>query len=367
MAQNVTVGLPQTHSWWGHVKFTIWGNGVERATACPLGDIDSMDSGSPRVRVVAVDCDPGDTLGRSPARDVCNLIRFCHNMVGAQGEDMVAALTPGVTPHVELPAETRVMHSHEWEHAYQNIRRRCAPGDTLMFALTGHGYQRRSAEKSGSVDDELDGMDEFVMVSRRQMVLDDDLWSVVVEDELKKPRDERVRLRLITDTCHSGTMFDLPFNVELEHDGAATPARRDMESILLYLRERDALDANIWAIGASQDHELASCDIGTYGFGGALTTALLDTQAIIPFLRGNPVDAAKTIQRRLRGVGQQVALQRVDGLSNANATDTTRVTESTKRGGGSYRRRRRKVTTRKAVPRPPVKNSLLPRRRQRRR
>jgi hypothetical protein len=74
---------------------------------------------------------------------------------------------------------------------------------SLFISIAGHGGQIRDI--SG---DEIDGLDEYIMPNGYR-VLDDDLL-----DGLVKHIPGNFYVMACTDTCHSGTMFDFPFQGE---------------------------------------------------------------------------------------------------------------------------------------------------------
>lgn len=73
---------------------------------------------------------------------------------------------------------------------------RFEPNDFFVFHFSGHGAQR-SESSSG---DEGDNKDELLCVANRQTIVDDELWA------LWKEFVEQVRIVLLTDSCHSGTV-----------------------------------------------------------------------------------------------------------------------------------------------------------------
>lgn len=75
-------------------------------------------------------------------------------------------------------------------------------GDILFFYFSGHGSN--TYDVGG---DETDGMDEMIISSDLQGILDDDIRSII-SSNLKKD----VTLIGLFDSCNSGTMFDLKFN-----------------------------------------------------------------------------------------------------------------------------------------------------------
>lgn len=77
-----------------------------------------------------------------------------------------------------------------------------ATSQTSLFLLfSGHG--RSIPDENG---DEDDGMDESILCSDGQVILDDDLKALVVD-----PLPSGCQLFAVFDSCHSGTMLDLPY------------------------------------------------------------------------------------------------------------------------------------------------------------
>lgn len=72
------------------------------------------------------------------------------------------------------------------------------PGDVLFFHFSGHGTQ----VPTDDVADEQDGLDEAIVPTDMNLILDDDLRVIT----RKIPRG--ARLTMLSDCCHSGTMLD---------------------------------------------------------------------------------------------------------------------------------------------------------------
>ena len=73
-------------------------------------------------------------------------------------------------------------------------------GDQLFFSFSGHGVNVRDRNR-----DEIDGMDEALVSSDMQCIVDDELKSML--QFLKKD----VTLVALFDSCHSGTVLDLKY------------------------------------------------------------------------------------------------------------------------------------------------------------
>ena len=81
-----------------------------------------------------------------------------------------------------------------------------AAGDSLVFHFSGHGVQ-----KLDSNGDEADGYDEALCPvdfedPRGGVILDDEINATIV-----RPLGRGVKLHAIVDTCHRGTILDLPY------------------------------------------------------------------------------------------------------------------------------------------------------------
>lgn len=78
------------------------------------------------------------------------------------------------------------------------------PGDSLLFYFSGHGMRQR-----GFHGDEIDGFDETICpvdFETNGMILDN-----YINQTLVRPLIQGVALHAIFDSCHSGTVLDLPF------------------------------------------------------------------------------------------------------------------------------------------------------------
>ncbi|KAJ0837101.1 putative transcription factor Znf-LSD family [Helianthus annuus] len=88
----------------------------------------------------------------------------------------------------------------------------CQSGDSLLFHFSGHGSRQRN--RNG---DELDGYDETLCpldFETDGMIIDDEINATIV-----RPLPYGVRLHAIIDSCHSGTVLDLPFLCRMNTTG----------------------------------------------------------------------------------------------------------------------------------------------------
>jgi hypothetical protein len=122
--------------------------------------------------------------------------------------------------------------------------KKCYPGDTFVLFFAGHGMS--VADKDG---DEADGMDEALCFTDRagQMTEADALTDDALVTQLTTALKPGVKVVIITDCCHSGTIGDLE-----------KPAWKGYQAV---------------AISACQDYQ-ESIDTGA---GGMLTGLILET------------------------------------------------------------------------------------------
>jgi hypothetical protein len=81
-------------------------------------------------------------------------------------------------------------------------------GDVLFFHYSGHGSQIKDTN-----GDDADGLDEVIIPSdyfSNKSIITDDEIKAIVQANLK----EGVKLFVLMDCCHSGTIFDLKYNYD---------------------------------------------------------------------------------------------------------------------------------------------------------
>ncbi|KAL6589252.1 caspase domain-containing protein [Neocallimastix sp. 'constans'] len=125
-------------------------------------------------------------------------------------------------------------------------------GDSLFFHYSGHGGTAGDSNNSNS--DELDGFDETILpvdYAKYGQIVDD-----VIYENLVEPLPKGCRLTAVFDSCHSGTVMDLPFtyqcdgNIEaIDNDVRKDIFRRALEIIgNLLIGNTDSLTTAICSI-----------------------------------------------------------------------------------------------------------------------
>jgi len=82
-------------------------------------------------------------------------------------------------------------------------------GDSLFFHYSGHGGTARDSD-----GDEVDGFDETILpldYEKSGPIVDD-----VIYDNLVQPLPQGCRLTAVFDSCHSGTVLDLPYTYQCD-------------------------------------------------------------------------------------------------------------------------------------------------------
>jgi Caspase domain len=233
-----------------------------------------------KIVAVLVECDPGNTLGGSCVRDVHNMAEFLFEH----------SITNDI--HVLLTDLSKSKLSCAKYSSSKNIFKildeiTLKSGDKLIVLVSGHGYSVR--DKTG---DEIDGRDEYINVGFQ--VKDDDLYErIIMKNNIKG-----VDIILMSDTCHSGTMFDLPYSYDVYHKKTNKITKRN-----------DRLQVNAIAVSACADSQLSMCDIGSNaGFGGSLTVGLLEYPSVMIDLIEMRYDHISKLFDRLKKLNQQGVL-----------------------------------------------------------
>eukprot|EP00004_Rigifila_ramosa_P027889 TRINITY_DN925_c0_g1_i1.p1 TRINITY_DN925_c0_g1~~TRINITY_DN925_c0_g1_i1.p1 ORF type:complete len:350 (-),score=69.59 TRINITY_DN925_c0_g1_i1:43-996(-) len=99
------------------------------------------------------------------------------------------------------------------------------PGDTLVFAFSGHGT--RVPDVLSRRIDERDGFDEAIVPTDFDLILDDDIQS------LARALPDGVNFYILTDSCHSGGMLDI------EHSISETSAKYEPPAGLIDVAKKN--------------------------------------------------------------------------------------------------------------------------------
>ncbi|KAF9507138.1 hypothetical protein BS47DRAFT_341716 [Hydnum rufescens UP504] len=112
-------------------------------------------------------------------------------------------LTDDSSHPAQIPTRANIIRAMQW------LVRDAHPDDSLFFHYSGHGGQAKDED-----GDEEDGYDETIFPVDFQtsgQIVDDELFFTMV-----KPLPAGCRLTSIFDSCHSGSVLDLPYMYSTE-------------------------------------------------------------------------------------------------------------------------------------------------------
>ncbi|KAK2663300.1 hypothetical protein Ddye_001874 [Dipteronia dyeriana] len=120
--------------------------------------------------------------------------------------DCILMLTDEETNPLTIPTKQNIRSAMRW------LVQGCQSGDSLVFHFSGHGSRQRDFN-----NDEVDGYDETLCP------LDYETEGSIIDDEINetivRPLTHGVKLHAIVDSCHSGTILDLPFVCRMNREG----------------------------------------------------------------------------------------------------------------------------------------------------
>ncbi|KAL3622017.1 Metacaspase-1 [Castilleja foliolosa] len=121
-------------------------------------------------------------------------------------ESSIIMLTEEESDPYKIPTKHNIRMAMFW------LVQGCQSGDSLVFHFSGHGSQQRDYK-----GDEMDGFDETLCpldYEKQGMIVDNEINSTLV-----KPLPTGVKLHAIIDSCHSGTVLDLPYLCRMDRSG----------------------------------------------------------------------------------------------------------------------------------------------------
>ncbi|KAH9003287.1 putative caspase [Lactarius hatsudake] len=205
--------------------------------------------------------------------DAKNVYHFLIDRLGFRARDIIRLTDEARDPR-NLPTRANILGAMRW------LVRGARKHDSLFFHYSGHGAQVR--DRNG---DEVDGYDEVIFpvdYSQTGTIIDDELHSNLI-----KPLPPGCRLTAIIDSCHSGSVLDIPF--VYHSDGRVKSSSITKE----FLREKSTpADVICWS---------GSADSGT-AFGekeGGIAVGAM-SYAFLRVLRNNPRPTYEDLLRDLR-------------------------------------------------------------------
>jgi len=237
-----------------------------------------------RIKALLIECDPGDTLGGSTVRDVHNMAEYLiQNKITTDIQILLTDLSKSKSAS-ELDV-VKYGRSRDIFSVIDSIS--LESGDRLLVLLSGHGYTKFDRN-----NDEIDRRDEYINVGFQ--VTDDDLYERIVLNN----NVDGVDILMLVDTCHSGTMLDLPYSYDVYQKKTRKISKRV-----------DDLELRAMSVGACQDSQLSMCDFGSNaGFGGSLTVGLLEYPDVLNELISMRYDNLSKLFDRLKLLNQRGVL-----------------------------------------------------------
>lgn len=237
---------------------------------------------------ILLECDPGTTLGGSCTRDILNMDLHIQSKLGGDKNNIFMFVSDinRTIQKKSLKNSSNIQSSSVFLNKLEELSQQLTPNDTMIVLISGHGYG-----VFDSNGDEVDRQDEMINIVSRS-IIDDELY--------QKISKYKCRLLLFSDTCHSGTMFDLKY----VYDGDKK----------IFINQKDNNDiktnvGNFVSYSACSDSQLSMCDIGEEtGFGGSLTTAILEKDVLNKIYNYEYVVAHNTIKNKLNLLNQKTVL-----------------------------------------------------------
>ncbi|PPQ75248.1 hypothetical protein CVT26_014813 [Gymnopilus dilepis] len=209
------------------------------------------------------------------ANDAKNMRQFLMDVWGFRSQDILLLVDDGRGSSSVRPTRREMFNAMSW------LVKGAQAHDSLFFHYSGHGGQ--TDDPTGR---ESDGKAEVIFpVDFKQAgdIIDDDL-----HDTLVKPLPPGCRLTAVFDSCHSGTVLDLPYL------HSAHGRLRGISHITRRARERGASPSDVICFAACKDDE-TSADT----FHGNVATGAMSYE-FIHSLRRNPHQTYEQLLEDLR-------------------------------------------------------------------
>lgn len=161
----------------------------------------SLCSGRKKALLVGINYFGTKAELRGPINDVNNVERYLLN--NGFSSDNIVKLTDDQRVQRAIPTRQNILDAIKW------LVKDAKPNDSLFFHYSGHGGQTEDQPDENGQYDEDDGYDEVIYpldFETNGFIVDDLLHSMMV-----KPLPQGCRLTALFDSCHSGSVLDLPY------------------------------------------------------------------------------------------------------------------------------------------------------------
>ncbi|KAJ3748282.1 peptidase C14 [Lentinula raphanica] len=173
--------------------------------------ISSKCTGNKKALLVGINYSGTDSSLDGCHSDVTRMHKFITQTYGFPEENIVVLKDDNKLSHRYQPTKANILYWMQW------LVTDAQPHDSLFFHYSGHGGQRtdRDGDEIDYEDECIypidsipvtDASDEQIQSTRGKVIIDDELHRYLVS-----PLSPGVRLTAIFDSCHSGSVLDLPF------------------------------------------------------------------------------------------------------------------------------------------------------------
>ncbi|KAJ3768602.1 peptidase C14 [Lentinula raphanica] len=173
--------------------------------------ISSKCTGNKKALLVGINYSRTDSSLDGCHSDVTRMHKFITQTYGFPEENIVVLKDDNKLSHKYQPTKANILYWMQW------LVTDAQPHDSLFFHYSGHGGQRtdRDGDEIDYEDECIypidsipvtDASDEQIQSTRGKVIIDDELHRYLVS-----PLSPGVRLTAIFDSCHSGSVLDLPF------------------------------------------------------------------------------------------------------------------------------------------------------------
>eukprot|EP00339_Tiarina_fusa_P029886 CAMPEP_0117042808 /NCGR_PEP_ID=MMETSP0472-20121206/29786_1 /TAXON_ID=693140 ORGANISM="Tiarina fusus, Strain LIS" /NCGR_SAMPLE_ID=MMETSP0472 /ASSEMBLY_ACC=CAM_ASM_000603 /LENGTH=452 /DNA_ID=CAMNT_0004754143 /DNA_START=226 /DNA_END=1581 /DNA_ORIENTATION=+ len=163
----------------------------ERFHILPKGKWGGKFTGRKRALIIGINYKGSAIELPGCQNDAWNMCRYLREVHGFKDDDMTIMMDDG---KFRLPTATNI------KKAMYDFCFSLQPGDAAFFHFSGHGAQLGNSQVLFPVDEG------FIDKSKNEFVEDKEIFRLML---LSLPKG--VKLTAVVDCCHSGKMFDLPF------------------------------------------------------------------------------------------------------------------------------------------------------------
>ncbi|KAH8096904.1 caspase domain-containing protein [Cristinia sonorae] len=226
--------------------------------------------------------------------DAKNVYRFLNRHHHYKEQDIILLVDDSKNPR-QQPTKKNILDAMRW------LVKDAKPNDSLFFHYSGHGGQVKDRD-----GDELDGWDEVIYPLDYQTagsIVDDLMHAIMV-----KPLPTGCRLTALFDSCHSGSILDLPY---LYHTNGRTKGSQVKSSHI----KAKATPADVISWSGCKDSQKSADTFEGGAAAGAMSYAFMTS------LTMNPHQSYQELLRSVREILKKKYSQRPQ-LSSSHRIDT---------------------------------------------